>query len=121
MIDTPEDIAEYMADWLGLSVDPRCDYMADKALGHADGCCCRGKFVTVFAARMRESVKRELQVRLGNALVRALSEGGPSAKQIGTPEAGGVLMSYGPDLEAINKAIAEELGGGASEEPEKAK
>lgn len=121
MIDTPEDIAEYLAEWLGLSIDPLCDYRNTKALGHRDGCYCREKWVPAFAARMRESVKRELQVRLGNALTRALTEGGPRVTQVGTPEAGGMLINYTPDLEAINRAIAEELGGKLSEEPEPVK
>ena len=56
-IETPEELADHLADLLGIYEDPK--HPVSPAGDHMDGCKCRMCWVSVVADRMRRAVKNE--------------------------------------------------------------
>ena len=54
-LETPEDLAEWLADTCNIYVDPRCH----NPNGHEPMCACRVFWIPELAARIRQSVANE--------------------------------------------------------------
>ena len=58
-LETPDDLAEYLADLAGIYVDPRCVYRNSDERQHSTMCACRVFWIPELAARIRQSVDNE--------------------------------------------------------------
>lgn len=107
MSESPQELAEWLANGIGLDADPECDYFLTKSLSHSENCLCRSKWVPAVAQRIRDAALDEYRVRLGRAVSRALAGGTPQVKQM--PQ--GTLLNYNQNnMETINRILEEELG-----------
>ena len=61
-LETPSDLADHLADKLGIYSDPRCGDTAERLDVHVDDCECRVWWVPNMAERIRQAVKNERQL-----------------------------------------------------------
>lgn len=68
-IDTPEDLAEEVADWIGIYGN------CDQENCQESGRCCRAEFTQILAERIRNSVHNE------NAIITIDLKSSPENRQ----------------------------------------
>ena len=66
-IETPQDLAEELANWLGIYEDVRCHSLPDTQdiygdREHAEDCNCRVFWVPLMINRIRKAVQNEMEM-----------------------------------------------------------
>lgn len=77
-LETPEELADHLADLLGIYQDPRCNLDEDQ---HAERCNCRAWWVPRMADRIRCAAGNEVLLRAAAPALRPAGRLPFAAKQ----------------------------------------